>query len=50
MTNEIFKKALDEVSKWEFNLTESERSEIIYDEVRKKIVNRIFKKYKDDNE
>lgn len=40
------KKALLEAAKWENQLTEYERSKISFDEARKRVIDRIFEKYK----
>ena len=46
MKEKDFKKALMEAAAWEFQLTEEERTEIIYSEAREKVVDRILEKYK----
>lgn len=41
------KEALMEAAKWEYQLTKHEGSKLSYDKARQRVVNRIFKKYKD---
>jgi len=46
MTKKDLKSALKEASWWNLQLTEYEKSEIFYDEARKRVLKRIFEKYK----
>jgi len=40
-----FKKALEEASWWDLQLTEYERTKIVQEKARKKVLKRIFEKY-----